>query len=182
MRTITIPLAFALGATGLLSGCAAEAVPSSDVSPDMANGLGVHPAPAHPDGFVSSAPSGPLGSLGPKPDLIGEYVYFGNAYRVQVRNIGRADLPYGSPFRVAVIAGAGSFSRYYSYGLLATDREGVGGESYNFPIPDSLCGQPVTVVVDIDGQVDESNERNNALSFVGGCTIDYGSAGVSAFN
>ena len=73
------------------------------------------------------------------------------------------------PFRVAVLAGAQSFS---------IEVANLGGRAFRyFSLPNLDCTQPVAVIVDIDKQTGDPNFANNSIGFDAGCKIDDGIAG-----
>lgn len=108
----------------------------------------------------TTAPLADLTVSRASPDAAGED-------RFTVANIGIAD---AGPFRIAVAAGAQSFS-INATGLAA-------GQQITYTIPGLSCGQAALVTVDADNQVQESNKQNNEMGFSASCAIDTGAQGV----
>ncbi len=94
------------------------------------------------------------------PDLTVYYQVENNEQGFVVANIGQIG---AGAFRVAVLAGAESYSIYES---------GMGAGAYTwYPAPPLVCGQAITVIADVDNVVAESNENNNAVGFFGWCGL-----------
>jgi hypothetical protein len=87
----------------------------------------------------------------------------GGHERTIVGNIGIAN---AGPFRVAVLAGA------YSYSIMVPGLEQ--GMHSSITLKALPCGQPVAVILDMDKQTGDSNYGNNSTGFKPGCPIDPG--------
>ncbi len=123
-------------------------------------------------GFAGAAVTGVYaGGGGPRPDLIVQQTSpapDGND-RIVISNIGPG---YAPTFRVAVLAGADTFS-FWVGGLQAH-------RHLTYTLPAFDCGQPIAVIVDADQQTNDVNYANNGTGFTASCPIDPGANLVPA--
>jgi hypothetical protein len=155
----------------LATGLAATAVTAAQAGPGPTR----PPAPT----TRTPAPSLPFIPIDPSvvkllyPDLTVEHVLPDASGReaIVVGNIGHGA---AGPFRVAVLAGANSYSIPMS-GLDAGQYEYIRLEPFD-------CKEPVAVIVDADKQTGDTDYANNGTGFTAGCPIDGGSHNIPVDN
>jgi hypothetical protein len=122
---------------------------------------------AEPDGASTAAPE-PKGKV--TEDFIRFPIYFpdltvwgSGANGVQGIEIANWGAGNAGAFRVAVLDGAGSYSIDVA-GLAA-------GKSVWYPLKNVECCEGVSIIVDVDNVVAETNENNNSTYFYSACQL-----------